>query len=323
MSERIATVDLDLLDVRDQKHRLKLDIPAIAESILNSGQINPITVRKVGDRYRIISGRRRSAALKYIQSELTPDKKIKALVYIKNVTDLQEELITIDENIMRQQLDDIDFDEAIYRRKQIYEQLHPETKQHVAGGVGKNQKTQHKKSSPTFTKDAAKKLSVSRRTIEKSVSRAAKASDAVKRARAEGLKQSKVDLLVTLEPKDQDILLPFINKMDLSDTKDLLKKAHKHGAKAAVLYLREETKEDPKLKSILREAEKIAQMLKEATSGEMVFCGDTKFHSVKKIEALKAQIDNFLNLQKEKMGFIRGIVRRDGASKFIRASRVS
>src|SRR5947209_8202658 len=102
MSERVAQVDLHLLEVRDQKHRLELDIPSLADSITEIGQINPITVKKVGDKYRVISGRRRFSALRLLQKR-EPEKKLKALVYIKDIDDLHEELITIDENIMRQQ----------------------------------------------------------------------------------------------------------------------------------------------------------------------------------------------------------------------------
>jgi ParB family chromosome partitioning protein len=319
MSERIAKVEIWKLEVRDQKHRLKLDIVSLAESILLTGQINPITVKKVSaDRYRVISGRRRYSALKYIQEELHPEKKIKALVYIKDIDALREELIKIDENIMRQALDDVELDESIYRRKQIYEELHPDTKQRVAGGVARH----GEKTAPAFTQDAARSLNISRRTIEKAVSRAARASDSVKKARAQGLNQSKVDMLVSFEPKDQDILLPYVKEMDLAESKALMDATRKHGAKAAVLYLEEKGKEDPALRPLLREAARFLELVESATQADLVFRGEGKHQNVKLFETITQKIGKFLSIQKAEMGYLTAIKRGHGGErKLIRAAR--
>lgn len=320
MSERIASIDLDLIDVRSQKHRLEIDIPALAESIMKCGQINPITVKKVGDEYVVISGRRRYSALKYIQENITPEKQVKALVYVKEDLDkLAEELITIDENIMRQNLSDIEFDEAIYRRKQIYEKLYPETKQHVSGGVAKqaSKSGSKRKSTPAFAKDAAKKLSVSRRSVEKAVSRAAKASESVKKARAEGLLQSKVDLLVTLDPREQDMLLPLVKTLDIRDTKALIEKTRKLGAKSAVIYHEDEAKEDPALKPLVREAARFLELLKAANSDERVFRGESKHDNLKLFSELQKQMSRFVGLQESQLGYIKAIIRRAEGRKTI------
>ena len=317
MSERVAKVSLDLLEVRDQKHRLELDIPSLADSILTAGQINPITVKAVGSKYRVVSGRRRYSALKYIREKI--GKKIEALVYIKNIDALHEELITIDENIMRQQLSEVEFDEAIYRRKQIYEELHPTTKKHVAGGVARSQKKGPKPQA--FTADAAGKLHVSRRTIEKAISRAARASDAVKKARAEGLGQSKVDLLVALEPKDQDILLPIVKELDFAETKALLESADRVGAKAAALYFEEKDKEDPELKVLLRESDRMIEMLHSALEGERIFRGESKHGHIKTMEMLKKTLERFITLQKAETGYVQAIRRRGTDTRVIPARK--
>lgn len=320
MSERVAKVPVHSLFVEDQKHRLELDIQSLADSLLQVGQINPITVKKIGDEYRVIAGRRRYAALTYIQEELKPEETIYALVNVKELDELREEMITIDENIMRQQLDDIELDEAIYRRKQIYEELNPETRQHVAGGVSKG-KDAGKKKPVAFAKDAAKKLNVSRRSVEKAISRAARASDAVKKARAGGLLQSKVDLLVTLEPKEQDELLPLIKKMDLEDSKALIEKTKKVGAKAALLYLEDEAKEDPALKPLIREADRLSEMLAEALREDRVFRGKSRHDYYKRMEELRRRLDKFLDIQGVKLGYVKAIVQRSGGRKIVREAR--
>lgn len=314
MSERIAWLDLSQIEVRDQKHRLELDIPALAESLRTTGQINPIIVKKAGEKFRVIAGRRRFSALKHLSAE----KPIKAKVMIVDLDELQEELITIDENIQREQLSDIEFDEAIYRRKQIYEELHPETKQHTAGAVAANKKG---KGAPAFSKDAAKKLKVSRRTIEKSISRAARASEGLKKARAQGLLQSKVDMLVTLEMKEQDVLLPHVRALDLSEVKALVEKTKRHGAKAAVMYLEEERREDPRLKPLLRDAQRFRELLDEAIREDRVLRGDGRHQHFKMLEELQKRLEKFIGIQKAEMGHVSAILRREGTRRVIHTSR--
>lgn len=332
MSERVASVPIHLLFVRDQKHRLKQDIQSLVESLLKIGQINPITVVKEGDEYRVIAGRRRYAALTYIQEELKPEQEIKAQVSIKDISGLEEELIKIDENIIRKQLGDIEFDEAIFRRKQIYEELHPETRKDVAGGLAKGRKSQQdagkapkgkgQPARPAFTKDAATKLNVTRRTIEKAVSRAAKASEAVKKARAGGLLQSKVDLLVMLDTDEQDMLLPLVKKMDLADTKAIIQTAIKKGAKSAVIYYEEEAHQDPALKPLLRDASRVSDILKDANNEGRVLRGATRHDDLKMLEELQKRLQKFIETQRSRLGYVRAISKTEsGGRRFLRAAR--
>ena len=87
---------------------------------------------------------------------------------------LHAELAEIDENLIRNELHYIIADNNMKRRKEIYEELYPETKSTHNGGSFKG--NQHKEVSeiisPTFTKDTANKLGVSQRTVETSVQRA-------------------------------------------------------------------------------------------------------------------------------------------------------
>src|ERR1051326_5534734 len=185
MSEKVQRIHLDELEVKDNAHRMQLDIDALVESLETVGQINPIVVRKAGAKYRVIAGRRRYSALKQIQKK--SGKPQTAMVVVKDLDAIQEELIFIDENLMRQELTEVEYDEALYRRKQLYEQLHPETRKNVAGGVAKHRGAETKKAEPAaFAADSAKQLKVSRRTVEKAIARAARASDAVKKARERG-----------------------------------------------------------------------------------------------------------------------------------------
>ena len=318
MSEKVQKVDVDLLEIKDHLSRTKLDISSLVESLELTGQINPIVVKPVGNKYRVIAGRRRTTALKTLQA--MTGKKQKALIVIKELDDLQEELVTIDENIVRKQLTDAEFDEAIYRRKQIYEQLHPETKQHVAGGKAKHAKDEK----PAFTKDAAKKLGVTSKSVERAVARAGKATDAVKKARAEGeISQSKVDFLITLPGEDQNILLPLIKKKDVSETKKIVERARKIGGKATILYLKEEEGEEEELaelKMLTKEALRLAELIDESLKKRRVFRSKNKFEIIRSLEALTAKLFKFTDFQRASLGARVAIRRRKSEEKVIHAT---
>ena len=79
---------------------------------------------------------------------------------------LEAELAEIDENLMRNDLSVLERGEHEYRRKVVYEKLHPETKAGVAGGKARQGSANEIIS---FAEDAANKLGVSIRTIEQEV----------------------------------------------------------------------------------------------------------------------------------------------------------
>ena len=318
MSEKVQRIHLDELEVKDNAHRMQLDIDALVESLETVGQINPIVVRKAGAKYRVIAGRRRYSALKQIQKK--SGKPQTAMVVVKDLDAIQEELIFIDENLMRQELTEVEYDEALYRRKQLYEQLHPETRKNVAGGVAKHRGAETKKAEPAaFAADSAKQLKVSRRTVEKAIARAARASDAVKKARERGeLSPSKVDLLVALEPSEQNILLPAAKERDVGQVKALVDDAKRLGAQAVVYALRHANEEKPELRAFLKDVERLTATIKELIKEEKPFCGENHREKLGKVEELSKQLSRFMNFQRSSIGSVRAIVRRGGEQKRIR-----
>jgi len=316
MKEKIERISVNDLHVEDQQHRLDLDIDALADSIQHIGQINPITVKKTANGYRVISGRRRYAALHRLQERT--NKWQEALVYVKDVDELHEELIKIDENLMRVQLGGAEFDESLYRRKQLYEELFPETRAKVAGGAGKAAARTGRDRKAAFTADASQKLGVTRRTVEKAIARAARASDSVKEARKEGrLTPSKVDLLVGLPAKDQDQLLPLVQAADLAKARELVDQAHRRGARAVVLTHDEEKHDPAELNSLSREAARLIEMLDDAVREDLVFRSKTRHESVKLLERLEKSLGKFLKLQRAKLNYVRAIHQRGGARRTI------
>jgi ParB family chromosome partitioning protein len=130
-NQKIVEIDIDLIDPNPFQPRKYFDddeLVELAETIEKHGLIQPIAVRKVGDRYQIISGERRTRA-----SKLANCRTIKAQVY-DNLDDKTMSEWALIENIQRVDLNPIEI-------AQSYQQLidnHNYTHDDLAKTVGKS-----------------------------------------------------------------------------------------------------------------------------------------------------------------------------------------
>jgi len=143
-------------------------IEQLAESIEEIGLQNPITITK---KKKLVSGYHRLHAFKLLGFNEIPC----IITTVDN--SLHLELMEIDENLIRYELHFIDRGQHLKKRKEIYEQLYPETKQGMSQAIGMNKKLGHNVTetvSPTsrkssFSKDTAKKTGFSERTIDQEI----------------------------------------------------------------------------------------------------------------------------------------------------------
>lgn len=145
-------------------------VQKLAESISKVGLINPITVDQG---YTLIAGLHRLEATKMLgwtEIECT----------VSDLDGLLAQLAEIDENLIRRGLDHVEEWEQLARRKEIYEKLHPETRQGQRNGqTSKNETVSFLETKP-FTQDTAEKLGVSPRSIEQKIQVAKNLTPAVK-----------------------------------------------------------------------------------------------------------------------------------------------
>ena len=171
-------------------------VKRLAESIAEVGLLHPIAVyrRKVVhggiavDGYGIVAGLNRFEAHKALGRE-----EIEATVLA--LDELHRQLAEVDENLAGTKLTPAERALFTWRRKEIYEALHPETKQHVAGAHGSNkaQGNANDKLSTAFAADTASKTGVDRRTVERDAARGTMGDD------ISGLKGTSLDKGVELD----------------------------------------------------------------------------------------------------------------------------
>jgi len=125
-------VDIDLLSPNQQQPRLHMDdgkLEELSQSIKSNGIIQPILVRREGDRYRIIAGERRWRAAQRAGLRRVP-------VIVREVSDGEQQLLELAliENLQRENLNPVD--EAL-----AYQRLSDDfalTQEQIAAAVGKD-----------------------------------------------------------------------------------------------------------------------------------------------------------------------------------------
>ena len=179
---------------RDTQQR---NVEELARSIAAVGLMNPVTVTQDNT---LIAGLHRLEAAKLLgwtEIECT----------VSDADGLQAELAEIDENFVRAGLSHRELGDLLLRRKELYEAIHPETRQGQRNGqTAKNDKLTVLAAKP-FSEDTADKLGISKRTVERLVQTAANLTpEAKKTIRDAGDKITKRDALkISRLPPDQQV----------------------------------------------------------------------------------------------------------------------
>lgn len=153
---------IKISDIKINSGRRSTDqqnVEELARSIKAVGLMNPITIDQNNT---LIAGLHRIEAAKLLgwtEIECT----------VSDAEGIQAELAEIDENIVRARLSRYELGEQLLRRKELYEALHPETRQGMRNGqTSKNENFSLLGAKP-FSQDTADKLGVSKRTVEQLV----------------------------------------------------------------------------------------------------------------------------------------------------------
>lgn len=194
-------------------------VKALAESMKEIGLITPILVRpddKFGMGFRLIAGAHRLAAAKLLKWD-----SITATVV--DVDSLDARIAEIDENLIRNELTPAERAIHIAERKQLYEVMHPETKN---GAVGNGREKVRKLCEPTadrFTADTATKTGRSERSVQADAARGTRI-ESIKLVVGTSLdKGEELDALAKLPLSQQAILIERASRGEKVSAKPMVK----------------------------------------------------------------------------------------------------
>lgn len=174
----MQAVELPTTHIFTRKDARKVDDATVAglmASIREIGIINPLRVRKQGERangidgdaYEVTAGAHRLRAARKIGLDTVP-------CVIVDDDDLRAELAMIDENLCRAELSPAERASQTARRKAIYEELHPETRH---GGDRASRQVGDLPQTERFTAETAAAIGKSERAVQRDAERGEKVCD--------------------------------------------------------------------------------------------------------------------------------------------------
>jgi len=217
---KMAQVDPSTIRISKLKWKreiLDARIAELAGSIAEFGVIQPAIVRERDDGgYELLAGEHRWRAAK--RAGLT-----KLPVVILSVDDVDGELIGLEENLRRYQLDTDEWMVGLARWKELHELKHPRLGR---GGDRKSSEAQEKiKTTPRgLIQEAAHRFGVTDETIRRGLARVERLAPDVRRAAVDKkITMSQADELAKLPPAKQTKLLPSLVEKTRDETRAIVK----------------------------------------------------------------------------------------------------
>ena len=125
----VSTRKIDRIKLKSSYLRLDTDVSTLKKSVGSIGLIHPVTVNQDDE---LIAGARRFQAAKELGWEEIP-------VQVVEQDALVQELVSIDENLVREPLGQLDLERSLNRGREIYESLNPAAKEAVKRARGQGE----------------------------------------------------------------------------------------------------------------------------------------------------------------------------------------
>lgn len=217
------------LNINNPYLRLDTDVTELEKSIEAIGLIAPLVISTDNV---ILAGARRYQALTNLGYEKAP-------VVVVDKGDLEKELISIDENLVRKDLSKIEIEGHLRRAKEIYQSLNPheevEIKEEII--VQEDGKKIKKEILPAekFLTIVSEKTGLSAKQIHEAITRDEKASDEVKGLRKNGeLSISQTNEIVKLNKDEQKKSVSHLKTLPVREIKNFIKVAKNQGVEEAI-----------------------------------------------------------------------------------------
>ena len=242
--------------------RLGTDVTELEKSIQTLGLIAPLVISTENV---ILAGARRYQALLNLGYTEAP-------VMVVDKNELERELVSIDENLVRKDLTKIEVESHLRRAKEIYQALNPveEVEQAPApvAAEGEEVPAQDVKKvvlpAEKFLNMVSEKTGLSPKQIHEAITRDEMAAPEVKEARKNGeLSLSQTNEIVKLKKEEQQEAIEHLKEMPVRDIKKFVKIAKVQGVDKAIAatpnlpFQREFQEIDSNLKKIIKKMKQL------------------------------------------------------------------
>ena len=288
---------LQLADIKKNSDYLRVntDVDSLKKSIEKVGLINPLTVNT---QQELLAGARRFQAL-------TELGWTECMMHIIEGDSLEQELISIDENLVRTPLNKLEFEQCLNRGREIYEALNPSapkvdlSNETLTPENKQKKKEKDKLDTNSFAAITAEKIGLSKSIIKSAIKRDELASDAVKTARSTGeLNTTQTNEIIRLDKTIQEEVLPLISDKTVKEARSIIRAASTGGIEAAIEASNNIVplpKEYTLIKSPLKRINKnLSRILVE----ELTYDGPEKQQINKEMHELKDNLDQYFHMLK-------------------------
>lgn len=222
-------VDINSISTSNKYLRLDTNVDKLIKSIETVGLINPIVINENNE---LIAGGRRFSAMKSLGMQEIPVIKVS-----KN--ELEQELISIDENLVRKDLSNIELEKSLSRGREIYESLYPSATKYTEEDLTLPQDQEIKSELPndqrSFIDLTAEKTGLSKRVIKSAIEREEKASDTIKQLRSHGeLNATQTNEIIKLDKDKQEAIADHVTGKSAKEIKGFVQKINKEGLENAI-----------------------------------------------------------------------------------------
>ena len=288
----METIPLSAIQVNSAYLRVDTDVSTLIESIKQIGLIHPLTINQANE---LIAGGRRYSALRALEVSEVPIHRI------SQENPLEQELISIDENLIRQPLSKIELESCLSRGREIFELLNPEAPKmeiearELSPAEKKAEKQLEEQDRTSFAAVTAEKTGLSKAAIKTAIKREDLSADSVKAARSEGsLNASQANELIRLDKGLQEEILPYVEDATPKEVRTLVDRVKRDGLESAIAVTANVERVPKELTHVRTTAKTMTRSLKKVLKDEIDYHGPQRNQIREELKDLKQVIADVL-----------------------------
>lgn len=292
----MAKMNFSDIKTNNEYLRLTSDVAMLSKSIEQVGLLHPLSVNSKNE---LLAGGRRYSAIKKLGWE-------KVEVNIIKKSDLEQELVSIDENLVRKPLTKLQFEKCLNRGRSIYEELYPEASKvsmstkKLTTSEKNERKEQDELDESSFAAVSSEKLGLSKSVITGAIKRDALSSSKVKKARSKGeISAGQANQLIRISKKEQDLVLPHITEHSLKDTRKLVDSISETSVDEALEADKLQEKLPKEYTQVINLTKRLNKILTQILDEQLTYDGPETKTITKQGVKLTDLLSDFLHLQPE------------------------